>query len=120
MDCIFCKIIEGEIPSYTIYEDDIVKCFLDVNPNANGHTLIVPKKHYTDIQDIDIDTLKHINKVSQVLYQILYEKLNFLGLRVVQNNGIYQDIKHYHMHLIPAYKDKELLDVKEVYEIIKK
>ncbi len=120
MDCIFCKIINGEIPSYTIYEDDIVKCFLDVNPNANGHTLIVPKKHYIDIQDIDIDTLSHINKVSKELYQLLYDKFHFLGLRVVQNNGIYQDVKHYHMHLIPAYKDKDLLDVKEVYEIIKK
>ena len=48
MDCLFCKIINGEIPSYKIYEDDLVYAFLDVNPKENGHTLIVPKKHYTD------------------------------------------------------------------------
>ena len=48
MDCLFCKIIKGEIPSYKIYEDDLVMAFLDVNPHANGHTLIIPKKHYDD------------------------------------------------------------------------
>ena len=60
MDCIFCKIVNEEIPSYTLYEDEIVKVFLDVNPDVNGHTLIVPKKHYQDLFDIDNDTLMHI------------------------------------------------------------
>ena len=55
MECIFCKIINEEIPSYTIYEDDKVKAFLDIEPDVNGHTLIIPKKHYQDIEDIDID-----------------------------------------------------------------
>jgi len=50
MDCIFCKIINGEIPSYTLYEDDVVKVFLDVNPDVNGHALVVPKKHYQDLE----------------------------------------------------------------------
>ena len=53
MNCIFCKIISGDIPSYTIYEDDIVKCFLDINPESPGHSLIIPKTHYQDITDID-------------------------------------------------------------------
>ena len=52
-NCIFCKIVKGEIPSYTIYEDEIVKCFLDINPLSTGHTLIVPKKHFRDAFDID-------------------------------------------------------------------
>ena len=64
MDCIFCKIIKGDIPSYTIYEDDIVKVFLDVNPMSPGHMLIIPKKHFENLDDIDIDTLTHINAVS--------------------------------------------------------
>ena len=61
MDCLFCKIISGDIPSNTIYEDEIVKVFLDINPTSNGHCLIVPKKHYTNIEDIDLETLKYIN-----------------------------------------------------------
>ena len=65
MNCIFCKIVNGEIPSYTIYEDDIVKVFLDANPDVNGHTLIVPKKHYQDLFDIDNETLIHIMDIAR-------------------------------------------------------
>ena len=68
-NCIFCKIIKGEIPSYTIYEDEIVKVFLDINPATNAHSLIVPKKHFDNITDIDLETLSHINKVSKELYK---------------------------------------------------
>ena len=57
MDCLFCKIINGEIPCYKVYEDDIVLAFLDVNPDSLGHTLIIPKKHYQDLMDIDSNTL---------------------------------------------------------------
>ncbi len=74
-NCLFCKIVKGEIPSYTIYEDDIVKVFLDINPNSNGHCLIIPKEHFTNIEDIDKDTLAHINQTSQNLYPTLKEKL---------------------------------------------
>ena len=64
-DCVFCKIIKGEIPSYTIFEDDVVKVFLSIDPISNGHALVVPKKHYKDFTDIDLDTLSHINQVSK-------------------------------------------------------
>ena len=74
MDCIFCKIIKGEIPSYTIYEDEIVKVFLDISPVSNGHCLIIPKKHFENIIDIDLETLNHIDKVTKKLYPILKEK----------------------------------------------
>ena len=60
-ECIFCKIMNGSIPSYTIFEDEIVKVFLDINPNSLGHTLIVPKKHVSDFTTIDDETLLHIN-----------------------------------------------------------
>ena len=62
MDCIFCKIINGDIPSYKIYEDDIVIAFLDINPISLGHTLVIPKKHYINLDDIDNNTLNHIMK----------------------------------------------------------
>ena len=121
MDCIFCKIINGDIPSYTIYEDEIVKCFLDVNPESNGHTLIIPKKHYTALKDIPVETLSHIMEVAKKMETLLEEKLHYDGLRLVQNNGFIQEVKHYHLHLIPMYKNKnEKLEIKEIYEKITK
>ena len=108
MDCIFCKIINGEVPSYTVYEDDIVKVFLDVNPVSSGHTLIVPKKHFENIYDMDLETLQHVEKISKKLGKTLQEKLNADGITRMQNNGHGQDVKHYHMHLVPRYKTDKL------------
>ncbi len=119
MECLFCKINKGEIPSYTIYEDEVVKVFLDINPKHNGHTLIIPKKHYKDIEDIDMDTLSHIMKIAKKMYQLLNEKLNPDGIILTQNNGIAQDIKHYHLHLIPVYKNEIEKSVDEIFKKIK-
>lgn len=127
-NCIFCKIIKGEIPSMTIYEDDVVKVFLDINPTTNGDTLIVPKKHIENMLDLDDKTLSHIHKISKEIYNVLKEKLNIDGLTLVQNNFYGQEIKHYHVHLIPRYKNddvkqlsnKEILkEVKEIFNQIK-
>lgn len=103
MDCLFCKIINGDIPSKTIYEDELVKVFLDINPNTNGHCLIVPKKHVVTVNEIDEELAKHILKVEKNMYKLLKEKLNIKGLTIVQNNELGQDVKHYHVHLIPRY-----------------
>lgn len=120
MDCIFCKIINNEIPSYKLYEDDTVLCFLDVNPMSNGHTLIIPKKHYKDFDDIDSTTLNHIFEIAKNIKKLLEGKLNIDGLSLIQNNGIAQEVKHYHLHLVPKYSKKnEIKDVKEIYEILK-
>ena len=120
MDCIFCKIIKGEIPSYTIYEDDIVTVFLDANPDVNGHALVVPKKHYKDLFDIDNDTLIHIMDVARKIDKLLKDKLHTDGLTLVQNNGLKQEVKHFHLHLKPQYKNEgKLLTPQEVYEKLK-
>ena len=116
---IFCKIINGEIPSYTIYEDNIVKAFLDVNPSHNGHTLIVPKKHYENIFDIEEEVLNYIMKIAKKLSINLKEKLNYDGITLTQNNEYGQEVKHYHLHLIPKYKEEEKLSVEEIYEKLK-
>ena len=119
MDCIFCKIINGDIPSYKIYEDESVIAYLDINPKANGHALIVPKEHTLDIDTIDNETLMHIMDVARVLKKKLEEKLHTDGLMLVQNNGLPQEVKHYHLHLIPAYKEEqEIIDVEETYKKI--
>lgn len=114
---IFCKIINGEIPSLTVYEDNIVKAFLDVNPDVNGHLLVVPKKHILDIYEMDDETLIHIFKVAKDMGKMLENKLHCQGITFVQNNGDVQEVKHFHLHIKPYYSDKqELVDVKDVYE----
>ncbi len=121
MNCIFCKIINEEISSYTIYEDEYVKVFLDIYPDTNGHTLIIPKKHYQDITDIPLDTLKHINQITKNIYRILETKLKFDGLVIIQNNGSVQEIKHYHLHLKPIYNNQpDLINVKDIYQTLTK
>ncbi len=117
-NCIFCKIINNEIPSYTLYEDEMVKVFLDINPESPGHTLIIPKTHFVDINDISIETLNHISLISKKTTTLLKEKLNYDGLRLVQNNGVLEEVKHYHLHLIPFYQDGFSKSVEEVYEIL--
>ena len=112
---IFCKIINNEIPSYTIYEDEIVKVFLDVNPNHIGHTLIVPKKHYQDFFDIDEEALHHILKVAKEIAALLKERLNYDGISLCENNGLGQEVKHFHLHLIPKYNNEEKLLLYSVF-----
>jgi len=120
MDCIFCKIINSDIPSYTIYEDDILKVFLDIHPDSPGHMLIVPKKHFKDLEDIDMNTLNSIMEISKKMKMLLEEKLNIDGLTLIQNNGIAQEVKHYHLHLKPHYKRKIYMSVEDVFEKLKK
>ena len=118
-DCLFCKIVSGDIPSYKIYEDEVVIAFLDINPDSNGHTLIIPKKHYLDIDDIPEETINHIFKVAKELKVRIDNKLNTNGLTLVQNNGDIQEVKHFHLHLKPYYKKSKINNVQEVYEILK-
>ena len=119
-ECIFCKIAKGNIGCKKLYENDFVLVFLDINPDSPGHCLIIPKKHILDLSDMDLETFKYIGEASNKMFKLLKEKLNFDGLRIVQNNGIIQDVKHYHMHLIPIYKNHDFKTVDEVYDILTK
>ena len=118
MNCIFCKIVNGEIPSYKVYEDEYVLAFLDIDPDSDGHTLIVPKTHYTDICDIPNDMVNHIFDAARIIKKKLEDKLNIEGLTLIQNNGDIQEVKHFHLHLKPYYKNKKLTSVEEVYKKI--
>jgi len=119
MSCVFCKIINGEIPSYTIYEDDVVKVFLDINPDSNGHMLIIPKEHILDLDDINSNTLSHVMQTAKKMKKLLEERLNIDGLTLIQNNGKVQDVKHYHLHLKPYYKNSQTKkDPKDIFEIL--
>ena len=109
-DCIFCKIINGELPSKTIYEDDLIKVIMNINPNTNGHLLVLPKEHYVNILDIPEEIVNHSFKIIRdSLYPLLKEKLNCKGLTIAENNDLGQEIKHFHIHLTPRY-DNDLLE----------
>lgn len=111
-DCLFCKIIKGEIPAKTIYEDNMTKVFMDISPLANGHLLIVPKTHEENILDINEKFILHALKITrEQLYPLLKEKLNCDGLTIKENNFYGQDVKHFHIHLIPRYKNDEYKEV---------
>lgn len=119
MDCIFCKIIAGEVPCYTVYEDEFVKAVMDINPNSNGHILIMPKKHFTDFMDIDAETLGHIHDAAKIVKEIQYKTFSPDGLSLHVNYGIYQAVKHYHLHLIPVYKEKrEIITPGQSYNLL--
>ena len=119
-NCLFCKIANGEINSNVIFEDDIIVAFLDIHPDSPGHTLIVPKVHFSDLDDISVVVLSHVMEVAKQLKILIDERLNPDGMVLTQNNGFVQEIKHYHLHLIPKYKrNSKKLSVSEVYEILR-
>ena len=114
-DCLFCKILKGDIPSKKVYEDNFVSVIMDVNPCSNGHMLIIPNKHFTDFTEIDNETLIHINDISKKMKNLIYDKLNANGIKIVVNYGSNQEIKHYHMHLIPSYEKKQSINIDDTY-----
>ena len=118
---LFCKIVKGEIPSYKVYEDENTLAFLDINPEGLGHTLVVPKKHFNNYEDIDLETIRYVNETGKIVFDKIMKGLNPDGIRLVQNNGIIQDVLHYHLHLVPVYKsDRENKDdFKKVLEMLK-
>ena len=111
-NCIFCKIINGEIPSHVLYEDEQFKVILDVNPATKGHALILPKEHYANLYELPEETAADAMKLAQRMMRKMTEKLDCDGFNIVQNNGeaAGQTVFHFHMHLIPRYKnDGEIL-----------
>ncbi|WP_418747703.1 HIT family protein [Frisingicoccus sp.] len=106
-DCIFCKIANGEIPSSTIYEDDLFRVILDLSPATKGHALILPKKHMANIFEMDEETAEKVFVLASRIAKAMKEALNCDGLNIVQNNGEIagQTVFHFHMHIIPRYND---------------
>ncbi len=105
--CIFCKIANGEIPSKTIYEDEDFRVILDLEPAAKGHSLILPKNHYRNLLELPDETAANAIVLAKKLAIQMKDKLKCDGLNVVQNNEEVagQTVFHFHMHLIPRYKD---------------
>ncbi|MBI4272647.1 HIT family protein [Candidatus Uhrbacteria bacterium] len=106
-DCIFCKIISGEMPSYKVYEDEHTCAFLDIHPVNKGHALIISKKHYADFLEADGDTLARLSLVAQKVARAVKESLDADGCNVTTNVGTAagQVIFHVHWHIIPRFKN---------------
>ena len=109
-DCVFCNIVNGDIPSNTIYENSEFKVIMDISPATKGHVLVLPKEHFKDIYDIDAETAGKLFQLAAVVARALKEVLHCDGLNIIQNNGEIagQTVFHFHMHLIPRYEGDDV------------
>ena len=106
-ETIFSKIIDGEIPSHKVYENDYVYAFLDISQVTKGHTLLVPKKPSANIFETDAETMKHIAEALPKVANAIKQAFNPDGLNIVQNNGEFADqsVFHLHFHFLPRYEN---------------
>ena len=106
-DCIFCKIVNGEIPCHKVWEDDDVLAFLDAFPTVDGHTLVIPKKHSENLFEVDEETLDKIIKTSKKIALMLKENLEVSGVNLVNSCGkdAGQEVNHIHFHLFPRFEN---------------
>ena len=102
-DCIFCKIINGDIPSFTVYEDDTFKVILDRFPAAPGHMLIIPKEHYSDMFELPDEVAAKLYPLAKKLATKVKAVTEADGINIVQNNGeaAGQTVHHFHLHIVP-------------------
>jgi histidine triad (HIT) family protein len=106
MDCLFCKIVAGEIPSHKVYEDETSLAFLDILPASRGHTLVIPKAHAAGLEEISPEALSATVLCAQQVAGLLRERLGPHGINMIQNDGAAagQEIFHYHLHLLPRWE----------------
>jgi histidine triad (HIT) family protein len=106
-NCIFCKIVAGEMPSHQVYEDDKVLAFLDIRPVNPGHTLVIPKSHYQNMEDIPEAELAAVMAAVKKVGKLLKDKLGTLGYNIGENNGPVagQLVPHLHFHVMPRRPD---------------
>jgi histidine triad (HIT) family protein len=108
--CLFCKIVEGLIPSKKVFENEECYAFLDIFPANRGHTLVIPKRHYADIHEADAQTYAAVAGCAKQVADLLQKKLNSDGTTIFQMNreAGWQTVFHLHMHVIPRWKDDGL------------
>jgi histidine triad (HIT) family protein len=107
VNCTFCRILEGSLPSWRVYEDEHTVAFLDKGQVTRGHTLVVPRRHAEDIWALSEDEARTVMRTVHRVARLLRDKLGPRGLNVTQANGTaaWQEVFHYHVHLIPRYGD---------------
>lgn len=116
MHCLGCNLANKSELVFSVFEDEYVCCFLDHNPFNEGHVLIVSKKHYYDVDELDEDTAKSVMKASIIISKAIKKLYNPDGITVSQNGGIFNELKHYHMHVVPRYKNQSFATFYSDYE----
>ena len=109
-ECIFCKIVNGEMPSNQIYETDKVLAFLDIKPVSRGHSLVITKKHYKDVYDAPEQDLKEVMAASKKISEAMEKGLNADGVNILHasRKEAQQSVLHFHIHIVPRYKNDGL------------
>lgn len=110
-ECLFCKIVRNEVPSKKIYEDENVVAFLDINPAAEGHALVIPRKHAENVFTISEEDLANVCSVTKEIASRIKSRMNASGVNILQNNGrsAGQIVDHYHAHIVPRYDDDSVM-----------
>lgn len=108
MDCLFCSIVAGDIPSTKVYEDDATYAFMDIAPASEGHLIVVPKRHSKDVLEIPAEDLHAVIDTGQRLARRVTDVLGADGVNLLNNRGehAWQTVFHFHLHVIPRYADK--------------
>jgi histidine triad (HIT) family protein len=109
-DCIFCKIVAGELPGTIIDEDERTIAFMDINPATRGHALVIPRKHARDLLEIEPDELAAVAVAAQRLAARVHERLGADGVNLINSCGsaAWQTVFHFHIHVIPRYQGDPL------------
>jgi len=118
IECLGCRLTNKIQPSNVVYENDYVTCFLDHAPFNEGHTLILPKQHFVDVDELDEETASAIMSASILLSKALKQLYKPDGITVTQNGGIFNELTHYHMHVVPRYKDQSFSDFYNVEAVL--
>ena len=109
-NCLFCKIVAGDLPSTTVFEDERTLAFMDINPGTRGHLLVIPRAHSADLLEVAEEDLAACARTAQVMAQRIKERLGADGVNLVNSCGAaaWQTVFHFHVHVIPRYKGDPL------------
>ncbi|MDE6182182.1 MAG: HIT family protein [Eubacteriales bacterium] len=119
MDCIFCKILNGDIPSRKVFENERFIAILDAFPANEGHTLVIPKKHFENIFEIDEETISEAYKIAKNIAEKIKANMGIENINILQNNGATagQSVNHFHIHVIPRIENDTVTIKSEVVKI---
>lgn len=107
-DCIFCQIAHHEAPARIIHEDEFVIAILDIDPISDGHTLVIPKRDILNIHSLDSETGRRLMEVAKMLAGAIEEEFGFDGSMIMEVNGVFQDIPHFHLHVFGRNRNNDI------------
>ena len=110
MPCFGCHLANGKEDVYVVFEDEYVCCILDRSPYNEGHVLILPKRHVQYFDEMDSNTANSVIKAAKVLTKVIKKLFNPDGITVCQNGGLFDELTHFHMHVVPRYKGQNFAD----------